>query len=213
MGPSDARARFGRSRCRSALVASATLFALVALAPAAANATVAFTTAPNLPNFSTLTLNGQSQTLNATMANWAVSQTTTKAGWNVTVQGDTSAGKSAVFKVFCPNATCGTDTGPGYITGGSTLPANSLKLNSTGASFTGGTGTLPTHSCNAGCNVDSAAAVKVVSASTAVGLVAWTASGFSATSLALSVPTTIRAPLKTGEIYHLDLIWTLNTGP
>lgn len=185
----------------------------MALAPAGANATVAFTTAPKPPNFSTLTLNGQSQTLNATMANWGVSQTTTKTGWNVTVQGDPSAGKSAVFKVFCPNATCGTDTGPGYVTGGSTLAANSLKLKSTGASFTGGTGTLPTHSCNAGCNVDSAVAVKVATASTGVSLTTWTTSSYSATSLALSVPTTIRAPRQTGEIYHLDLIWTLNTGP
>jgi hypothetical protein len=183
------------------------------MAPAGADATVAFTTAPNAPNFSTLTLNGQAQTLNATMANWAVSQTTTKAGWNVTVQGDSSAAKSPVFKVYCPNSTCGTDAGPGYVAGGSTLAANSLKLNSTGATFTGGAGTLPTHSCNAGCNVDSALAVKVASASTSVSLTTWTASSYSATSLALSAPTTIRVPLKTGEIYHLDLVWTLNTGP
>lgn len=189
------------------------LVALPALIPAGANATVAFTTAPNVPNFATVTLNGQAQTPNATMANWGVSQTTIGTGWNVTVQGDTSAGKSAVFKVFCPNATCGTDSGPGYVTGGSTLPADSLKLNSTGASFTGGIGTLPTHSCNAGCNVDSGTAVKVASASTAVFLTTWTTSSYSATSLALTLPTTIRAPLQTGEIYHLDLIWTLNTGP
>ena len=67
------------------------------------------------------------------------------AGWNVTVNGDGSGGKSAVFKQYCPNATCGTDTGPGYIAGGATLPAGSLSLNSTGASWstTGGSGAAP----------------------------------------------------------------------
>jgi hypothetical protein len=190
------------------------LVALLGLIPAGANATVAFTTAPNVPNFATVTLNGQAQTPNATMANWGVLQATTQSGWNVTVQGDTSAGKSAVFKVYCPNTTCGTDIGPAYVTGGRTLVADSLKLNSTGATFTGGIGlTKPTHSCNAGCNVDSATAVKIASAGTAVSLTTWTSSSYSATSLALTLPTTIRAPLQTGEIYHLDLIWTLNTGP
>lgn len=207
------------ARCRClrgvrAAVVSAAVIALAVLAPSVANAAVSFTTAPNAPNLPALTLNGQAQTLNATMANWAVSQTTTQAGWNVTVQGDASGGKSAVFKVFCPNATCGTDSGPGYVAAGSTLAANSLKLNSTGAGWSGGSGgTKPTHSCNSGCNVDSATAVKVASASTSVALTTWTTSAYSATSLGLSVPTTIRAPLQTGELYHLDLVWTLSTGP
>jgi hypothetical protein len=187
--------------------------ALAALAPGAASATVSFSTAPNAPNLPSLTLNAQAKTLNATMANWGVTQATTQSGWNVTVQGDTSAGKSAVFKVYCPNASCGTDTGPAYVTGGSTLAANSLKLNSTSADWTTGTGTKPTHSCNSGCNVDAAAPVKVASAATTVGLTTWSTTAYSATSLALSVPTTIRIPKQTGEIYRLDLIWTLNTGP
>jgi hypothetical protein len=186
---------------------------LAAVAPAPASAAVSFSTAPNAPNLPSVTLNGQAKTLNAAMANWGVTQTTIQSGWNVTVQGDASAGKSAVFKVYCPNASCGTDTGPAYVTGGSTLAANSLKLNSTGASWTTGTGTAPTHSCNAGCNVDAAAPVKVASASTSVGLTTWSTIAYSATSLALSVPTTIRTPKQTGEVYRLDLIWTLNTGP
>ena len=123
-----------------------------------------FGTAPDVPNLPALTLNGQAQTLNAQMNNYSVSDGSgSGAGWNVTVDGDGSGGKSAVFKQYCPNATCGTDTGPGYISGGATLAANSLTLNSTGAGFTaqyGTTGTAPTHQCNSGCNVDSATAVK-----------------------------------------------------
>src|SRR5256886_13461854 len=114
---------------------AAAITALAAVAPAPASATVSFSTAPNAPNLPSVTLNGQAKTLNATMANWGVTQTTIQSEWNVTVQGDTSAGKSAVFKVYCPNASCGTDTGPAYVTGGSTLAANSLKLSSTAASW------------------------------------------------------------------------------
>lgn len=186
--------------------------ALVETPAAPASAAVSFTTAPNAPNLASLTLNAQAQTRNATMANWAATQTTSQTGWNVTVIGDTTAGKSPVFKVYCPNASCGSDPN-GYVTGGAALPSNSLQLNSTGAGWTGGSGTKPTHTCSAGCNMDSASAVKVASASTSVGLTTWTTTGYSATSLALSAPTTIRNPPQTGEVYRLDLVWTLNTGP
>jgi len=37
-------------------------------------------------------------------------------------------------------------------------------------------------------------------------------SGYSATSLALTAPTTIKA-LQTAEYYRLDLVWSLNSGP
>jgi hypothetical protein len=206
-------ARSRPKRCLGVGLALASVVALAASAPPPAGAAVSFSTAPNAPNLPSVTLNAQAKTVNATMANWGVSQTSTQSGWNVTVQGDASGGKSPVFKVYCPNTTCGTDTGPAYVTGGSTLPANSLKLNSTGAGWTTGTGTKPTHSCNSGCNVDASAPVKVASATTAVGLTTWTTATYSATSLALSVPTTIRTPAQTGEVYHLDLVWTLNTGP
>src|SRR5438067_11923410 len=115
------------------------------------------------------------------MANWGVTMSGSKTGWNVTVAGDTTAGKSAVFKQYCPNATCGTDSGPGYITGGATVPASSLKLNSTGASWTGNTGTTPSHLCNADCAMDTAAAVKIASATTAVSTGTWSTTGYSAT--------------------------------
>jgi hypothetical protein len=193
-------------------LALASVVALAAITPAPARAAVSFSTAPNVPNLPAVTLNAQTQFDFATMANWGVSQTSTQSGWNVTVQGDSSAGKSPVFKAYCPNASCGSDP-TGYVTGGATLAANSLKLNSTGAGWTTGTGTKPTHSCNSGCNVDAAAPVKVASASTAVGLTTWATTAYSGVSLALTVPTTTRTPSQTGEVYRVDLVWTLNTGP
>ena len=50
---------------------------------------LAFTTAPDVPNLPALTLNGQAQTLNGTMNNFGVDDATgSGAGWNVTVSGD-----------------------------------------------------------------------------------------------------------------------------
>src|SRR3954451_9811640 len=177
---------------------------------------LAFTTAPDVPNLPALTLNGQAQTLNATMNNFGVDDATgSAAGWNLTVNGDNSASKSAVFKQYCPNATCGSDTGPGYVAGGATLAANSLTLNSTGAAFTaqnGTTGTAPTHQCGSGCNVDSASQSKVVSAAVNAGMGTYQANSYSATSLALSTPTTVKG-LQANEVYRVDLVWSLNSGP
>jgi hypothetical protein len=178
--------------------------------------TLSFGTAPDAPNLPGLTLNGQAQTLNAQMANFSMLDATgSGSGWNVSVIGDASGGKSAVFKQYCPNATCGSDTGPGYVTSGATLVANSLTLNSTGAGFTaqnGTTGTAPTHQCGAGCNVDSASTSKIVSAALNAGMGTYQANSYSATSLALSAPTTIKA-LQTNEVYRVDLVWSLNSGP
>jgi hypothetical protein len=177
---------------------------------------LAFSTAPAMPTLSAITLNGQAQTTNTTMSNFAVDDATgSGSGWNVTVNGNSAGGKSAVFKQYCPNATCGTDSGPGYVTSGQTLPANSLTLNSTGASFTGQngtTGTAPTLQCSTACNVDSASAVKIVSAATSAGMGTWASSGWSGTSLALSTPSSLKT-LQTGEVYRVDLVWTLNSGP
>ena len=119
-----------------------------------------FDVAPDAPVLPSVALNGQAQTTNATMANSTVEDTTgavpgTGSGWNVTVIGDASGGKSAVFKQYCNNGAnpCGSDPANSYVAGGRVLPADSLKLNSTGASWTtnGGTGT-PTFQCGAGCN-------------------------------------------------------------
>jgi hypothetical protein len=177
---------------------------------------LSFSAAPAMPTLTSITLNGQAQTSNTTMTNFAVQDATgSGAGWNVTVNGNSAGGKSAVFKQYCPTATCGTDSGPGYVAGGQTLAANSLTLASTGASFSaqsGSTGTAPTLQCSSACNVDSAAAVKVASAAANAGMGTWGTTGWGGTSLALSTPTTLKT-LQTGEVYRVDLVWTINTGP
>jgi hypothetical protein len=178
--------------------------------------TLSIGTSPDAPSLSSLTLNGQAQTLTAQMNNYSIIDATgSAAGWNVTVSGDSGAGKSPVFKEYCPNATCGSNSGPGYISGGPTLAANSLTLDSTGAGFnalSGTTGTAPTHQCNSGCFMDSASPVKVVSAAVLAGLGTYQATGYGATSISLPAPTTVRA-LQSGEVYRVDLVWTLNSGP
>jgi hypothetical protein len=191
--------------------------ALIALDPASPGPLQFGLSAPNIATLPSVTLNGQAQTATTAMANFEVddatgsSQGSSASGWNLTVSGDAAAGKSAVFKRYCPNATCGSDTGPGYIAGGATLPANSLTLVSTGASFSGGSGTAPAFQCGSSCNVDSAAGTKIVSAGTGGGGL-WTSSGFAANSLRLSTATTLRV-LPASEIYRVDLVWSLNTGP
>jgi hypothetical protein len=213
--------------CSPPLVTAVCAIAAVVFAPAAmaANDTTQFSvtagslslgTAPDVPNLPALTLNGQSQTLTGQMANFsAIDATGAATGWNVTVVGDTSGGKSAVFKEYCPNATCGSNSGPGYVSGGATMAANSLTLDSTGAGFSallGTTGTAPTHQCNSGCFVDSASAVKVVSAAALAGMGTFQTTSYGASSLSLSAPTTVRA-LQTNEVYRVDLVWSLNSGP
>ncbi|HYB25514.1 MAG TPA: hypothetical protein VEF89_02750 [Solirubrobacteraceae bacterium] len=210
--PDTARNRGRRGPRRAATAALVTLAALIT-ASNAWSTTVSFTTAPTLGNLSGVTLNGQAQTTtttwNLTSNPFKITSSGTNNGWNLTVQGHAAAG-SAVFKQYCPNTTCGTDTGPGYITGGYTLPANSLTINTASASWTTG-GTTPTYQCNVtACNVDSASAVKIVSASTSVGLSAWQTSGSAA--LSLTTPTTLHI-LQTNEVYRVNLIWTVSTGP
>ena len=176
---------------------------------------LSFSTTPAMPTLSAITLNGAAQTTNSTMTNFGIADATgSGSGWNTTVAGQTGAGKSAVFKQYCPTATCGADP-EGYVTGGATLAANSLTLNSTGASFaaqSGTTGTAPTLQCSSACNVDSASAVKVASAALSAGMGTWLTTGFGAPSLALATPSTLKA-LSNGEVYRVNLLWTLATGP
>lgn len=190
------------------------------LAPATSG-TLQFATAPQSPSLPTVTLNGAAQTKNAQMNNFAVDDTTgTGSGWNVTVNGQTGTGFSPVFAQYCSsaggcaNASGGTDP-QGYVSGGQTLSANSLTLNTTGASWstTGGSGSSPTFSCASGCHVDSSSATKIASAASGgAGAGPWVTSGFSATSLALTAPTTLHS-LPSSETYRVDLVWTLSSGP
>ncbi len=205
-------------RIRIGLAASACALAACVLPASALGATdttqfsvnpgsLSFSSNPNVPDFGPLTLNGQAQTLNAQMANFAVTDATgSGSGYNVTVVGDTGGSKSPVFKQYT--------TASGTY-GSAVLPANSLTLNSTGASFTaqnGTTGTAPTHSCGSGCSVDAASAQKVISAAVGAGMGTFQANSYSATSLALATPSNLTV-LPAGDVYHLDLVWSLNSGP
>ncbi len=186
----------------------------IAIQPAAAGA-LAFAVAPTLPGLGSLTLDGQAQTLTASLPNFAVDDTTGSGnGWNVSVSGDSSAGSSPVFKAYCPNATCGTDPGPGYVSGGQTLAAGSLTLDTAGASWhnNGGTGSAPALLCSGGCALDTSTPTKIASAATSAGLGGWITQSLGASSLSLAVPTTIRT-LQTNEVYQVDLVWTLSSGP
>jgi hypothetical protein len=176
---------------------------------------LSFSTAPALPSLGAITLNGAAQTTDTTMTTFGVDDATgTAAGWNVAVEGQSGVKKSAVFAQYCPILTCGADV-EGYVPAGLTLPADSLTLNSTAASFvaqSGATGTAPTFQCASGCNVDHATAVKIASAASNAGLGTWLASSFSVTSLALATPSSLKA-LVNGEVYRVNLLWTLATGP
>ena len=176
---------------------------------------LSFSTAPAMPTLKEVTLTGGAQTTNTTMTNFGVQDATgSGSGWNTTVAGQSGTEKSAVFAQYCPTATCGSDS-KGYVPSGATLPANSLTLNSTGASFSaqsGSTGTAPTLQCAASCNVDSASAVKIASAAVGAGMGTWLTTGFSSTSLALATSSSLKA-LSNGEIYRVNLLWTLSTGP
>lgn len=175
---------------------------------------LAFETALDVPSMGTLTLNGQSQTKTAQLPNWSANDATgTGSGWNVTTQGDSGEGKSAVFKEYCTDELeCGT---VGYVAAGETLAANSLTLSSSGAAFTalnGSTGEAPTHSCASTCNVDTGTAVKVAAAAVDAGMGTWQGDTYGASSLELSAPTTVKA-LDAGEVYRVDILWTLSSGP
>lgn len=203
-------------RLRRPLPSLAVLLGAALLAPATASALLElrFASAPALPVLPTLTLNGKPQTLATAMASFAVEDTRlTKSGWNLTAQGQSGTGRSAVFAQYCPKAKCGSDA-EGYVPGGKALAPGSLTLTSSGASFTGGLGTAPTLQCASACALDGASPVKVASDGTGLlsGEGTWTAGGFSTSSLALAAPTTLRA-LPSEEVYRANVLWTLSTGP
>jgi hypothetical protein len=222
-------ARSTRAHSSIACVLTLAAFALAALAPSAAlgatqedhtqfsvvAGSLSFSVAPALPALGAVTLSGQAQTTNSTMTSFGVADATgSGSGWNVAVEGQAGTGKSAVFAQYCGKAKCGTDN-EGYVAGGRTLAADSMTLNSTSASFAaqnGTTGTAPTLQCPASCNLDNPTAVKIASAASGAGMGTWLASGFPGTSLALSTPSTLKV-LPTEEVYRVNLLWTLSTGP
>jgi len=177
---------------------------------------LSFSTVPALPPLGDVVLNGRAQTTATQMTDFAIADATgSGSGWNVTVAGLPGPGDSSVFEQYCPNAGgCGSDP-QGYVSDGAALPADSLTLNSTSADFVaqdGSTGTAPTLQCSSVCDIDSESAVKVASAAGGAGMGTWLTNAFAPNSLSLATPTTLRS-LSNEEVYRVNLIWTLNTGP
>jgi len=199
----------------------AALVALAALEPRRAPAALvlAFGTAPSLPALPTIALNGRAQVTTAQMSNFSVIaalegvfEHSPSSGWNLTVSGDTASGDSPVFAQYCPNSGgCGKDNF-GYVPGGQTLPEGSLTLNTTGASFSTLLGNPASFTCETPCALDSTSASKIATESKATTLATWTSTGFSPSSLALTTPTTLKT-LPASEVYRLNVVWTLSTGP
>ena len=174
---------------------------------------LSFSTAPAMPTLTSIMLNGFAQMTNTTMTNFAVADATgSGAGWNVTVSSLTGTGNSAVFKQYCGEAKCGTDSGPGYVSSpGYALSERSLTLNSTGAKFSPETAS-PTYKCNSGCFVDAGSATTVVEAAVGNGVGTFATSSWSGTSLSLATPASLHV-LQEKELYRVNLLWTLNSGP
>ncbi len=176
---------------------------------------LSFQAPPALPTLSSIALNGKAQTTNTSMNPFVVVDATgTGSGWNLTVEGQSGTGKSAVFAQYCPNAKCGSDP-EGFVSGGQTLPADSLTLSSTGASFVGQlgtTGNAPKLQCSTACNVDHGSAVRIASAAKEAGLGTWRTTGFVATSLALVTPSTLKV-VPNEEVFRVNEVWSLTSGP
>jgi hypothetical protein len=204
-----------RTLVRSTALALVTaILAIFVSAGAAGATTLTFTTAPALGTLSALTLNGATQTTttSTTLNHFAVTSSGTNTGWNMTVASVSGGSNSSVFKEYCPNASCGTDTGPAYVSGGYTLPSGSLKLDTAGDAI-GGTGaTKPAFQCSVSpfCTVDTTTPTKVVSATTSSSLTTWVATGTS--TLSLTTPANLHK-LQTNEVYRVNLVWTINSGP
>jgi hypothetical protein len=177
-----------------------------------------FGNAPVASHVPTLSLSSPARAGRAQLNDFSVSDSTgAGSGWNITVNGDDNTGKSPVLKQYCPNASCGSDPGPGYIAAGTTLPADSLTFDSSGASFTaqgGSTGIPPRQECDFGCFLDAppASPTKIVSAASGTGMGTFKATGFSSSSVVLAAPNAVRS-LPANEVYRVDLLWSLNCGP
>jgi len=169
-----------------------------------------------MPALPAITLNGKAQTTHATMNSFEVIDTTgSGSGWNITVAGYGGTGRSEKFKEYCSNGseTCGTHAANSYVAGGYELPEGSLTLSTTGATWTSpeGASNPPTFQCSTACALDTAAGHKIASAAAAKGEGPWTAT-FPANSLTLSAPTTVHS-LREHEVYRVNLLWTLASGP
>jgi hypothetical protein len=142
------------------------------------------------------------------------------AGWNVTVASLATVGTtvSETFKEYCNSASsCGGNAAERYVSGGRELPANSLTLKKTTASFTalpGATGSAPALECASECHVDHSTPEKVATAAAGgAGKGGWQTTGFSGASLSLATPMNLYVLPNANEVYRVDIVWTLNSGP
>ncbi|HZL48886.1 MAG TPA: PKD domain-containing protein [Solirubrobacteraceae bacterium] len=181
-----------------------------------------FTTSPTLPVLPSVVLNGEPRTTTTTMSNFTVDDARggAGAGWNVTVASLATVGTtvSEKFKEYCNSASpCGPNAAERYVSGGRELPANSLTLKKIAASFTalpGATGSAPALECASECHIDHSTPEKVASAAAGgAGKGGWQTTGFTGASLSLATPMNLYVLPNANEVYRVDIVWTLNSGP
>jgi hypothetical protein len=152
------------------------------------------------------------------MASYAVTDASGSGeGWSISVSGARGPGRSPVLRQYCPSAGCGGDPGPGYVSNGLSLPANSLALDSSGAEFHSqwpGSGAPPVHSCDRLCFIDARGSLpsKIAVAAMGAGIGAFKATGFEKDSFRFVGPVE-PGKLPRGQRYRVDVGWSLNTGP
>ena len=157
------------------------------------------------------------ESVSTRMADFAVTDASgSRQGWSITVSGDRGRDRSPVLRQYCPSSSCGDHPGPGYVADGLTLPPNSLTLDSSGARFrgSGDAAKPPRNSCGQTCFIDTAptSPSKIAEARAGSGAGAFESSGFDDSSFRLVAPNRSKA-LPRGEIYRIDISWSLNTGP
>lgn len=160
----------------------------------------------------------QPQSVRTRMGDFAVTDASGSGqGWSITVSGERGPNRSPILRQYCPSSSCGRHSGPGYVAHGLTLPPNSLTLDSSGARFRSDNpdaGKLPTNTCGQTCfiNTPPRSPSKIAEAQAGTGMGAFEASGFSDSSISLVAPSS-PPRLPRGEIYRVDVGWSLNTGP
>ena len=165
-----------------------------------------------------LGLSEQPQSFSTRMADFRVVDASgSGSGWNITVSGEGGHDRSPVLRQYCRSSTCGRHAGPGYVADGIALPPNSLTLDSSGARFRSDSpdaGEPPENACGQTCFIDTPATApsKIAEAPAGSGMGMFEASGFADSSFRLMAPSS-PTHLSQGEIYRVDVSWSLNTGP
>jgi hypothetical protein len=185
-------------RFLAALVVAPVVVASFAMTPAhaadAADVTVSggslSMTSVTVGNFAGVTLDGIAKTTTATVDPFSVTDARgTGAGWNVTMQG-------TQFKEH---------DGTAYVTGGKTLPLNSLSLSALTVAANGTTSPSPSTLSVSGVD-NTTGAVKIATAAVDTGMGQYDFTGTN--KLSLSVPASAYA-----KTYRSDITVTVVSGP